>query len=1033
MEATAPSFPPVVAVVVTADPGPWFEQSLTALAEQDYPGLSVLVIDDASAEDPTPRVAAILPHAYVRRRSERGGFGAAADEVLEVVEGASHFLFCHDDIALEPGAIRTLLEESFRSNAGIVGPKLVDWEDRQLLLQVGLSCDKFGTPSSNVERHELDQEQHDAVREVFVIPGGCQLIRADLFRALGGFDPAINMFGEDLDLCWRAQVAGARVVVVPDAVARHAEVSSSARRGDGPDPLLERRHRLRAVLKSYSRFHLIRVLPQLIVVNVVEAVYSLASGRTTSRAIAGAWRWNLARWGDIRRARHSLAKQRQVPDGEVRRLQVSGSARVTNFVRGELGRPDRSLAATREALVAPLRGSVALLIGWIALFLALLFGSRGLIGGRLPAIGQLGPFPSTWSFFGHFLSGWRSTGLGSTAPAPAAFGVLGTLSLGLLGATAQLQKLLFLGCLPIGLFGVFRATKALASRRARLVSVVAYAALPLPYNAMASGRLAGTIAYAAAPWIFVWLLREVGAAPFTSRSDSGNRRAKHAVDRPRPWTRALPLGLLLAAAGSVVPSLPIAAVVVAAALAAGGLVAGRVEGGLRGLTMSLVAVGIAIVLLLPWTLDLILPGALGDSITGPGPSPAAGLRFVDALRFRTGPVGAGPIGFALLAAALLPLLVGQSWRLQSAIRCWAVSLVLWTLAWAGGRGWLGPHVLPADVLLAFAGVALALSVGLGLVAFESDVTGHRLGWRQSLSVGAAIALGLAWVPVLNASVHGRWGVPRQDFSSLLAPTAADRAARQFRILWLGAPAVLPLGSWRLSDGVAYATSDSARPDVLQQLPPSDNGATGLLADAVNLARAGLTSRLGHLVAPMAVRYIVVPRSLAPDSEHTRVVAPPADVPAALAAQTDLQAIEGDVNLLVYENSAWVAQRAALSRESARAAQAGGLRSGANGIDATPALPVRRDELAFSGPVRSGQHIYLAETASSGWHLRVGGRSSARTRDFGWANGFDAAASGGARLSFSTPIVRRVAPIVEALVWLVAIRFLWRTRRRGEQP
>src|SRR5581483_10587048 len=147
--------PPVVAVLVTSDPGPWLEDALTALAAQEYPNFSVLVIDDASGEDPTSRVAAILPTAYVRRLATRQGFAKAANQVLEVVEGASLFLFCHDDVAPDPDAVNQLVEEAFRSNAGVVGPKLVDWEAPECLLQVGMAVDKTGVPAPLVERGEL--------------------------------------------------------------------------------------------------------------------------------------------------------------------------------------------------------------------------------------------------------------------------------------------------------------------------------------------------------------------------------------------------------------------------------------------------------------------------------------------------------------------------------------------------------------------------------------------------------------------------------------------------------------------------------------------------------------------------------------------------------------------------------------------------------------------------------------------------------------------------------------------------------------
>src|ERR1700722_13592129 len=145
--------PPVVAVVVCTDPGAWFEECLSSLAAQDYPNLSVLVIDTASPNDPTPRVADLLPRAFVRR-SAVTTFGGAANEVLELVEGAALYLFCHDDVALDPDAVRILVEEAYRSNAGIVGPKLVEWDDPTRLVSVGVSADRFGVVHPLVEAGE---------------------------------------------------------------------------------------------------------------------------------------------------------------------------------------------------------------------------------------------------------------------------------------------------------------------------------------------------------------------------------------------------------------------------------------------------------------------------------------------------------------------------------------------------------------------------------------------------------------------------------------------------------------------------------------------------------------------------------------------------------------------------------------------------------------------------------------------------------------------------------------------------------------
>ena len=156
-------------------------------------------------------------------------------------------LFCHDDVVLDPDAARLLVEEAYRSNAGIVGPKLVDRDNPDVLLEVGMSIDHYGVPFSGIEPDEVDQEQHDGVRDVFYVSHAAMLVRADLFHELGGFDPATFPGADDIDLCWRARLAGARVIVAPDARVRHAARHASSRCSAPRDlPALELRDETRS-------------------------------------------------------------------------------------------------------------------------------------------------------------------------------------------------------------------------------------------------------------------------------------------------------------------------------------------------------------------------------------------------------------------------------------------------------------------------------------------------------------------------------------------------------------------------------------------------------------------------------------------------------------------------------------------------------------------------------------------------------------------------------------------------------------------
>lgn len=1022
----APPAPPVVAVVVAHNPGPWFDECLGSIDVQDYPSLSVLIVDAASSTDPTPRVARLLPSAYVRRLDHNGGFGPAANEVLEVVEGGSFFLFCHDDVALAPDAVRLMVEEAFRSNAGVVSPKLVAWDNSRRLLAVGLSADKTGVAAPLVERAELDQEQHDAVRDVFCAPGGCTLVRADLFRALDGFDPGIDLLGEDLDLSWRAQVLGARVVVAPAAVVRHFEALDS-RRPVGDRRRLTARHRLRTTLTCYGPLHLLRVVPQAAALAVLEAIYALLAGRVSQAGdVMGAWGWNLRRLDEVRARRRHVQRLRQVPDSEVRRLQVRGSARVSAFLRGQIGHGDdrlRSVASAGRQLAGSLwSGPLRFMAGgWAVLIVVLFFGSRGLLAGDLPTFAGFPAFPTRpWTMFSHWFGGWRETGLGAEAPAPTAFALLGLGGLALFASMEWLRRLLVVVPLVLGVVGAWRMGRRAGPGLARLVTLVAFVAVPLPYDAIARGRWDGLLIWAAAPWVVVAVARLSGS-PDEAGSVTPPVTARRTV---------VGLGLVVAVVGAFAPIMVVVPMVVAVGLVIGGVVAGRAHGGAAMLAGAAGAAGIAVILHVPWTFDFLLPGA--------GWSPLGGVRSADALgldqilRFDTGPTGASFLGWLVLPAAALALVIGRDWRLEWAVRAWTVALVGWSLVWVGQRSWFSHGLGPPEAFLAPAAAALALSAGLGVAAFGSDLPGYRFGWRQLAPVVAAGSLALAVLPVVWASLDGRWRAPHQGFDSVLGFLDEEQAsAGPFRTLWLGDPSLLPLGGWPIRDGLAYGTSAEGQPTVLDRWPGSLDGATELLQDALQLAETRQTSRLGRLLAPMGVRYVIVVNGATPGAS-LRLAA--TDLSAVLDEQLDLDDLAVDPSLSVFRNDAWVPSRVLLTGTPAEAARATDFFRVAAATDlrgGPPVLVQPEGAAGSSGDVPGPGTVFHAAGSSSRWTLEVDGRAVPRFDAFGWANGFTVDEGGRARLQFQTPVTRWALLALQVALWGAALRFLWRSRRRRD--
>jgi GT2 family glycosyltransferase len=1028
---SGPPVPSVLAVVVTHDPGPWLEESLLSLRDQDYERLSVLVVDATSDVDPAERVRSVLPGATIVRQERDLGFGGAANMVLRDDSRASLYLFCHDDVSLEPDAVSRLVDEVLRSNAAIVGPKLVHWDDPTRLQHVGLLVDKFGVGTPVVEERELDQEQHDAVTDVFAVPGACTMVRADLFRSIGGYDEAISFRGDDVDLCWRAQLAGARVMVVPDAVARHRQQLND-RRGIDDVRRLRVRHQLRTMLSCYSAPRLALVLPQALLIALVEVLHALAHGRFRhARDVAGGWWWNLRNLGGIRRRRKAVRRTRQISDAEIRRMQLSGSARLRAYFRGQIGRGDdrvMGLASTGRQLASSLRTASALnTVAVMALLsIVVVAGSRHLLTGAIPSIGDMQQLSGgTGALLADWWRGWDTRAMGSSAPAPTAFGLLGLLGLPLLGHAALLRTVLLLAAVPVGAVGTWRLIRPFAVRRGTIVGTVVYVASPLAYNAYARGSASTLVLVAGAPWVLGVLFRIVGTRPYGVPGRFLGSTAYH----------ALALGILTAVITAAVPFALVLVGLTVVGLVVGSLVAGDARGLTRLLRVSVLAAVVAVVLHVPWSFSFVRGSATWASFAAAGPE-ARGLSVADLLRFRTGPFGGHVTGYAFAGFAALALVVAQGPRLAWAVRAWFIALGAWGLVWSGEQGWL-PFPLPdAGVALAFASAALALAVGLAVAAFEVDLRRHRFGWRQLVPGLAALALVAIIVPFAAAATDGRWKMPQRDFEATFEALQAGVGGSGARFLWIGDPAVLPVAGFDLDGTVAFATSDSV-PSLTDRWGGPDTPGVPLVREALHLASTGGTSRLGRMLAPFGIRYLVAVEGLAPRAgeSDTRGLRSPLPDPLARAldAQLDLERIAGVSDALaLYRNTSWAPSRALLADDV-------DVTTGADGVEAFARLDITGSTAALEGlsangvtargPVPDGGRVYVGATASRDWRLDVDGGRATRADAFGWANVFTVEGGGDATLRYETPLRRRVLIIAQGAAWIAAWLVLGSLRER----
>ena len=257
-----------------------------------------------------------------------------------------------------------------------------------------------------------------------------------------------------------------------------------------------------------------------------------------------------------------------------------------------------------------------------------------LSGGRLLPVGDLA---GTWS---SYLAAWHPVAGGTTAPAPAALAVLGTVGV-LVGSPAALVALLFIGDAPLAGLMAYAASRRMPVRRpVRALVAAAYALLPAATSAVSQGRLDVVVVHVLAPVVFA------GVASVL-RGGSG-----------ASWLPvASGTALALAALGAFSPL--VHGLVAFAALVGFVVVPGRHGDGRRRVASLFMIVLLPMALLLPWPAVVLQHPSVVLHGVGAFVEPPV-VRLVDLLSLRPGGTGALPfvglpvVGFALVAAVLRP-------------------------------------------------------------------------------------------------------------------------------------------------------------------------------------------------------------------------------------------------------------------------------------------------------------------------------------------------------------------------------------------
>ena len=204
--------------------------------EQFLPGLiascqgldaRVVVADNASADDSVALMESRFPEVPLIRLDRNYGFTGGYNRALAQLE-AEYFVLINSDIEVPEGWLRPLVEwMDAHPRCGACGPKLLSYAQRDHFEYAGAAgglIDRYGYPfcRGRILQHiEQDLGQYDQPANVLWVSGACLMVRARLWKELGGLDERFFAHMEEIDLCWRMQLRGAQVTVVPQSYVYH--------------------------------------------------------------------------------------------------------------------------------------------------------------------------------------------------------------------------------------------------------------------------------------------------------------------------------------------------------------------------------------------------------------------------------------------------------------------------------------------------------------------------------------------------------------------------------------------------------------------------------------------------------------------------------------------------------------------------------------------------------------------------------------------------------------------------------------------
>ncbi len=304
--------PPVSVVIPNWNGIDHLPTCLDALRRQTYPDLEVIVADNASTDGSQALLRRDYPAVRLVELPENRGFTGACNAGIEAAHGEIVILLNNDTEAALDWVAQVVAAFERHPEAGSVASKMLLFDRRNILHTAGDYYGVDGLPG-NRGVWQPDGEAYNREEYVFSACGGAAAYRREMLEQIGLLDDDFFFSCEDIDLGWRAQLAGWKTVYAPQAVVYHRLAATG---GGATASYYDGRNTLWVIAKNYPGPLLRRYWPQVVGAQARRAWEALKAWR--GRAARARLRGMLAGLLTLPRA---LRKRRPIQAGRTASLE----------------------------------------------------------------------------------------------------------------------------------------------------------------------------------------------------------------------------------------------------------------------------------------------------------------------------------------------------------------------------------------------------------------------------------------------------------------------------------------------------------------------------------------------------------------------------------------------------------------------------------------------------------------------------------------------------------------------------------------